>query len=180
MDCQNAIAALERAFDEGAGRAPKLDRHLTGCASCRAKADELESLGRMLHALPFEAPVGIEDRVKAVIAQEHSWRTRPAAVGLVAACALAGTGALNWLLPLREFEEKAWNHALGWIPDTEWLGSGRSYREQFEMAWSNGQGLIESVAWFSAPVIWSALAAAVVALVLLNGVCTAQLRQTGR
>ncbi len=180
MDCRDAIAALERSFDEGAGRTPGLDRHLAGCAVCRAKADELESLGRMLYALPFEAPEGIEDRVKAAIIQERSWRNRPAVIGVVAACALIGTSALNWLLPLREFEEKAWDYVLGWIPKTEWLGSGRSYREQLEMAWSKGQGMLEGVEWFSAPVIWSALATAVVLLVVLNGVCTAQLRQTGR
>lgn len=180
MDCTNAIAMLERRFDEGGGGIPDLDRHLAGCAACRAKADELESLGRMLYALPFEAPEGIEDRIKAVIIQERSRRNRPMVIGVLASCALLGASALNWLLPLREFEEKVRDYVLGWIPNTEWLGSGRSYREQIETAWSNGQGMIEGVEWFSASVIWSALATAVVLLVVLNGLCTAQLRQTGR
>lgn len=180
MDCRIAIAMLERRFDEGGGGRPELDRHLAGCALCRAKADELESLGRMLYALPFEAPAGIEDRVKAVIIQERSRRNPPAVIGVVAACALIGASGLNRLFPLREFEEKVWDYVLAWIPNTEWLGSGRSYREQFEMAWSKGQGIIEGVGWFSAPVIWSALATAVVLLLVLNGVYTAQLRQTGR
>ena len=180
MDCRNAIAMLERRFDEGAGSTPELDRHLAGCAVCRAKADELKSLGRMLYALPFEAPEGIEDRVKAVIIQQRSRQNRPVVIGVVAACTLIGASALNWSFPLRDFQEKAWDYALAWIPNTEWLGSGRSYREQFEMAWSKGQGMIEGVEWFSASMIWSALASAVVLLVVLNGVCTAQLRQTGR
>ncbi len=180
MDCQNAIAMLERRFDEGAGGTPELDRHLAECTVCRAKADELESLGRMLYALPFEAPEGIEDRVKAVIIQERSRRNRPIVIGILAACTLISASALNWLLPLREFEEKAWDYVSAWIPNTEWLGSGRSYREQIEMAWSRGQGMFEGVELFSASVIWSALATAVVLLVVLNGLCTAQLRQTGR
>ena len=180
MNCQNAIVILERRFDESAESTPELDRHLAECEVCRAKADELESLGRMLYTLPFEAPEGIEDRVKAVIIQEGLRRNRPAVIGILAACTLIGVSAMNWFLPLREIEKKAWDYVLAWIPNTEWLGSGLSYREQIEMAWSKGQGLIDRVEWFSASVIWSALATAVVLLVALNGICTAKLRYTGR
>lgn len=180
MDCQRAIAMLEQRFDEGAQNTPELIRHLDECEVCRAKAAELESLGDMLHAMPFVAPEGIEDRVKAVIRQERSRRSSPALVGLVVACTFMSASALNWLLPTGGLEQKLRDYMLAWIPDTEWVGSGRPYRAQFEMAWMNGQGIFDRVEWFSTSVIWSALATAVVLLVALNGVCRAQLRHTGR
>lgn len=180
MDCQSAIATLEECFDEGAQYSPELNRHLRDCQACRAKADELESLKDLLHTMPFEAPEGIEDRVKAVIRQERSRRNSPALVGFVVACAFVSASALNWFLPLRELENKLWDYMLGWIPSTEWVGSGRPYREQIEMAWMNGQGIFDRVEWFSNSMIWSALATAVVLLVALNAICTAQLRQTGQ
>jgi hypothetical protein len=180
MDCRNAIVALERCFDEGAAVTPELKEHLGGCAACSAKANELESLERMLHALPIEAPEGIESRVKLAIIQDHSQRNRPIIMGVLSACALLCAGMVNWLLPPLEYEEKAWNYLRAWIPDTPWLGSGRSYREQFEIVWSSGLDLIAQLGWFPASVLWSALATTLVLLVILNGVCTARVRQAER
>lgn len=180
MDCQNATAMLERRFDDGTEGPPELDRHLSGCSACRARAYELESMEHMLYDLPFEAPEGIEDRVMAAIVQERSRRNRPTVIGAMIACALISASALNQLLPMRKIEEKVWNSVRTWIPDTEWLGSGRSYREQFEMSWSKGESMLEGVEWFSASVIWSALAATVLLLVVLNGICATQLRHAGR
>ena len=180
MDCKNAIALLEEFFDDGVERTPELDAHLLECEVCRAKADELESMEGMLYDLPFEAPQGIEERVMAAIDHERSRRNRPTVIGAMVACALICAGALNQQLPVQEIEERMWKFVRAWIPDTEWLGTGRSYREQFETAWSNGWGMFEGVEWFSTSIVWSALAAMVVLLVVLNGLCTTQLRHAGR
>lgn len=67
MECQHAIETLERSFDEGIAFTPALKVHLADCAACRAKAESLESLERMLYVLPIDAPEGIENRVKAAL-----------------------------------------------------------------------------------------------------------------
>jgi len=180
MDCQNAIITLERCFDEGTAATPELKEHLSGCAACSAKAHELESLQRMLYALPIEAPEGIENRVKAAIAQDNSQRNRLMVMEALAACALLCAAALNWLLPLQDYKENTWNYVCACISDTEWLGSGRSYREQCEVIWASGLDMFERVEWFPASVLWSTLTTALVLLVVLNGVCAAQLRQAGQ
>ena len=176
MDCRDATAMLDELFDAGAERGQVLDAHLDGCAACRSKADELKLMGELLHGLPFAAPEGIEDRVMAAIDRERSRRNRPSVIGAMIACALISAGALNRLLPVPEIEARLWKFVRAWIPDTEWLGTGLSYREQFEAAWSNGRSLIEGVEWFSTSMGWSTLAATVVLLAVLNGICANSLR----
>ncbi len=180
MDCTEANVVLERCFDEGADYPSELDTHLGGCAACRAKLEDLYSIERMLHALPFEAPGGIEDRIMTALMQEHGRRNRPAVMALLAACVLAGTTAMNWLLPMRELEDRAWRYMESWIPDTEWLGTGRPLRDQFEWLWASGSDMVGRIEWFSQTAMWSALATAIVLSVVLNGICVARLRHFGR
>ncbi len=180
MDCKDATALLEQGFDEGVQNSPELIRHLDECQACHAKAQKLNAMREILHALPFEAPEGIEDRVKAVIHRERLGRSSPAFIGLVVVSVFVTASALNWFLPLRELETKVLEYLLAWIPSTEWVGSGRSYREQFEMTWMNGAGMIDSLEWFSTSMLSSALVAAILLMVSLNAMCITQLRGAGR
>lgn len=180
MDCPTALHMLEQHFDENSTFDPELEQHLLGCTECCAKAKELESLEILLGDLPFDAPDGIEDRVMTAITQEHSQRNRPALVGVVSVFVFLCLSALNWWLPIQELYAKGWNHVRTWLPDTEWLGSGRSYREQFEQSWSKVLGMNEGVEWLSSSVIWSTLISAVVLFMILNGICAVQLRHTSR
>ena len=180
MDCQSALHMLEQHFDENSTFSPELEQHLLGCAECRVKAKDLERLEILLGDLPFDAPNDIEDRVMSAITKELSQRNRPALVGVISVFVFLCVSALNWLLPMQELYTKGWNHVRTWIPDTEWLGSGRSYREQFEMSWSKGLSMIEGVEWFSSSVVWSTLITAVVLFMILNGICAVQLRHISR
>jgi predicted anti-sigma-YlaC factor YlaD len=180
MDCRDAISLLRQRFDEGIDSAPEVEQHLMGCASCREKADELDSMNTLLYALPFEAPGGIEDRVLSALMQEHSRRNNPMVIFALAACTLASTLIINWLVPVQSIEQKLLSYLNSWIPNTEWLGTGRSYRDQFEQFWSNAVGFVGGMDWLSVSVMWSALATSVVLLVLLNGICAARLNHTGR
>lgn len=180
MECREAIELMEQCFDEGEENSPTLNTHLAECAECRVKADEIKSIGQVLYAMPFEAPRGIEDRVMTALMQEHGHRKREVALSVFTICALTTAIALNLVLPLRQIEDRFLGYIQTWIPETPWLGSGRSYREQFEMVWSNGFGYIERIEWLSASTMWSTLAATVILAVILNGICVVQLRHSSR
>jgi hypothetical protein len=180
MDCRDAAEKLEQCFDAGSEYPSELDAHLDGCAVCRAKLEELHSIERMLHALPFEAPGGIEDRIMTALMQEHGRRNRPVVIAVLAACTLLGTGAMNWLLPVRALQDRAWRYMASWIPDTEWLGARRPLRDQVDWLWTSGSNIFGRIEWFSQTAMWSALATAIVLSVVLNGICVARLRHSGR
>ena len=146
MRCQEAIALLEHCFDEAEKMPPALQAHLEECDACRAKADTLNNLEQQLFRLPVEAPTGIENRVKAALAQEHARQYRPKLIASIAASALACAGVINWLLPLGAYEERAWEFLQGWLPETDWLGTEFNYRDQLEQAWDAraAQGVVDS------------------------------------
>ena len=169
---------LERCFDESAEATPELELHLNECASCCAKADELMSLESMLCELPFDAPEGIEERIMTSIAQEKAQKYRPILIGLMSTCCVLAVSILNWLFPTQAIQTKAWNYLKAWVPDTDWLGAGRSYREQLALVWEQGQEILGGVEWLSSSVLWGSLIATLVLLMVLNGLCAVQMRQT--
>ena len=169
---------LEQCFDENTEATPELELHLSTCASCCAKAADLRSLENMLSDLPFEAPEGIEDRVLTAITQEKVRQNRPVLISLLSACILLSATIANWLLPTRTIQTKTWNYLQAWIPNTDWLGSGRPYSEQFTAAWEKAQSLLTNVEWFSSSLIWTSLIATVLLLMVLDGLCALQMRHT--
>jgi hypothetical protein len=180
MDCQEAKSKLEQCFDDGIALDSELEGHVSGCADCKALADDLAAMDSVLQAMPFEAPDGIEDRVMSALVNEHAKRNRPMVIGAMAAVTLLSTMAINWLIPVREIEQTFLRYVQSWVPNTEWMGAGLSFRDQFETIQSSLVGWFNGIELLSASMMWSALVASIVLLVVMNGICVARLRHTSR
>ena len=180
MNCESAQTMLERCFDDHLDASPELKQHLETCAGCRAMADEFSALDRMLGDLPLDAPEGIEDRVLLALHADDARRNRPVLIGLVSACVLFSVGLLNWLLPIDALQAKASQQLHAWVPEMEWMESGQPFMEQVDATWAQAQGLYQSAEWVSSPMIWSSLIAAVLVLLMVNGICAVQYRHTSR
>jgi len=180
MNCREAISEIRRCFDDDVKHSPEIEGHLAECENCRSEADELSSMDGLLHSLPFDAPAGMEDKVVSALMHEHSRRNNPAILLAFAVCVVISTIAIDWFAPLEAAEQRFLDYANRWVPDVEALGSGQSYRAQFEGLWSSASSLVSRIEWVSTTMMWSALLSSVVLLVIVNGVGVARLRHTSR
>ena len=109
MNCTDSREQLAlRLYDElDEHEAADLERHLEGCAACRALAGELgQGLGRLAASTPDDLPVGWADQLRGRVAEEprpRVARSNPAA-GLaagfgIAAGFLLGLAVAGLLIP---------------------------------------------------------------------------------
>jgi len=106
LTCEQATPLVARMADEALGVDDRaaLDRHLSGCARCRAELEDQRAVTAVLRARPpAEAPASLAVRLAAEIALDSAWlgvadwrgwsfRLAPLAAALVLVAVLWGGG----------------------------------------------------------------------------------------
>ena len=180
MDCSNAIELIEQCFDNRLEPTSNVEKHLEGCSACMEKYNQLAQLDLMMSDLPIDIPIGIEERIVEAIEQEQQSQKQPVQLIAMVASALIGLSLLAWLIPVKTIQVKLLSYVEQWLPDTQWLEANMSYQEQLEVMMAKTAQWMSEIEWVSSAMIWGALASTVLLLMILNGLCAAQMRHTSQ
>lgn len=172
--------ALRDRFDAGDDLTPKLRDAIAASPDAAAYWRRLQALDASLWHLPLETPPpDLVTRLQREVARDRQTRTARRAAFLAALALVALAAYAGWKYPDYASPNAWWYRAAQYLPELSWLKAPQPIQTHLTAVWTEFARAFDYAPAYPMTITLSALAAAVLILVIFNAAGARTLRIAG-